>query len=136
MKALKIIGILAVVYVGIVVVFESWLGYSQGQGSTSVLITTTDADGQAHTRVVRGLPSNGMFYVAANHWPRAWYHQALKNPDVVVTADGVGVPYTAVPASEAESARVASEYPHGFTFRFLTGFPPRYFLRLDPKTRS
>ena len=37
------------------------------------------------------------FFVAANHWPRAWYKQALENPSVQVTVDGGKRTYLAVP---------------------------------------
>ena len=133
MKALKIIAIVAVVYVGIVVVFESLLGYFQPQSGTTLLITTKDDAGNPHKRVVARLVSNDALYVAANHWPRAWYHQALQDPHVLVTTDGVDVPYLAVPATDAEHERVNSENRHGIVFLFLTGFPPRHFLRLDPQ---
>ena len=133
MKALKILAILAIVYVGIVVVFESLLGYFQPKGGTTLTITTTDDDGQAHQRVLAKLVSDGAIYVSANHWPRAWYHQALEHPDVLVTADAADVAYTAVTPGDAEAERVESENRHGIVFRLLTGFPPRYFLRLDPK---
>ena len=45
MKALKIVGIVLLVYVGIVVVFESLLGYFQPGGDYTMVITTTSADG-------------------------------------------------------------------------------------------
>jgi hypothetical protein len=32
-----------------------------------------------------------------------------------------------------EHDRVEREHKHGLGFRILTGFPPRYFLRLDPR---
>ena len=134
MRALKIIAIVAVVYVGIVVVFESLLGHFQPQYATTLQITTKDDAGQPHKRIVARLVSNGALYVAANHWPRAWYHQALKDPHVLVTTDGVDVPYLAVPVTAEEHERVNSENRHGIGFLFLTGFPPREFLRLDPQT--
>ena len=136
MKVLKIIAIVVVVYVGIVVVFESMLGYFQPQSGTTLLITTKDDAGTAHKRVVARLVSNGALYVAANHWPRAWYRQALKDPHVLVTTDGVDVPYLAVPVTDAEHERVNSENRHGIMFLFLTGFPPRHFLRLDPQVSA
>ena len=134
MKALKIIAIVLVVYVTIVAGFESLLGYFQPQAGTTLVITTTDANGKPHERVVAKLVSNGSLYVAANHWPRAWYHQALANPNVVVTTNGQPLAYLAVPVSAEEHERVNSENSHGILFRILTGFPPRYFLRLDPQT--
>ena len=79
------------------------------------------------------LDNNGQIYVAANHWPRAWYNQALENPNVQVTLDGEQGAYLAVPASAEEHERVEGENRHGMVFRILTGFPPRYFVRLDPQ---
>jgi len=132
-KAVKIIGILLLVYVGIVVLFESLLGYFQPAGDYTMVITTTNQDGESNPRVLAKLESAGQLYAAANHWPRTWYHQALENPDVQVTIAGETTDYTAVPVSGAEHERVDSEHALGPVFRVLTGFPPRYFVRLDPK---
>jgi hypothetical protein len=133
MKVWKVVAILVLVYVAIVATFESLIGYLQPAGGSTVVITTFDADGSPHERVVSGLTSNGQLYVAANHWPRAWYRRALERPEVQVTADGAKRDYRAVCVTGAERDRVESEYPHGMVFLFLTGFPPRHFLRLDPR---
>jgi hypothetical protein len=133
MKALKILAALLLVYVAIVVGFETWLGYSQPTGQRTLVITTTDAQGNTHDRVVSRLEQNGSLYVAANHWPRAWYRAALQNPHVQVTLDGVQGNYLAVPVTDAEHDRLEAEFGHGLQFRILTGFPPRYFVRLDPQ---
>ncbi len=133
MKAAKLIAISFLVYVGIVVTFESSIGYFQPAGETTLVITTTAEDGTPHDRVLSRLESNGQLYVAANHWPRAWYNRALKNPKVQVTLEGEKEDYLAVPVSEEEHDRVNSENSHGVMFRILTGFPPRYFVRLDPR---
>ncbi len=133
MKVAKLIAILFLVYVGIVVVFESLIGYFQPANPNSIVITTTDEDGNTNDRVVSRLESNGQFYVAANHWPRAWYNQALENPQVQVTMDGEKAAYLAVPVTDEEHDRVNGENRHGIVFRILTGFPPRYFVRLDPR---
>ena len=79
------------------------------------------------------LESDGHVYVAANHWPRAWYRRALQNPEVQATIDDQKRDYRAVAVSGAEHDRVESEHKHGLGFRILTGFPPRYFVRLDPR---
>ena len=71
-------------------------------------------------------------YVAANHWPRAWYRRALDNPAVQVSLDGETTAYRAVPVSGEEHDRVDGENSLPLLFRIVTGFPPRYFLRLDP----
>jgi len=139
MKVFRGIAIALLVYVGIVAAFESMVGTLQPQtpGSTLVLTTLGD-DGTAHDRVVSKLESGGQLYVAANHWPRAWYHRLLENPQVRVTLDGVAGDYQAVPVDSAseEHARVAAEHAVPGWFRFVTGFAPRYFIRLEPSAAT
>jgi len=133
MKALKIVGIVVLLYVGLVVGFESLLGYFQPSGDTTLVITTFDPDGTSQPRVVSQIDSDGQLYVAANHWPRAWYQRALENPNVRVAIGGQTRDHVAVPVTGVEHERVAAARPLGPIFRVLTGFPPRYFLRLDPR---
>jgi hypothetical protein len=133
MKALKIVGIATLAYVGIIVAFESSLGYFQPRAGSTLVITTFDEEGTPHDRVVSRLESNGQLYVAANHWPRAWYHRALENPEVQVTVDGETRDYRAVPVTGGEHDRVDADNSLGVIFRILTGFPPRYFVRLEPR---
>jgi len=132
-RAVKIVSIVILVYVGIVVTFESLLGLFQPAAQSTLIITTMDADGTAHDRVVARLESNGQLYVARNHWPRAWYSRTLEHPNVRVTMDGRTGDYLAVPASAEEHRRVDNDHRLGAVFRILTGFPPRYFFRLDPR---
>ncbi len=137
MKILKIIGILVAVYVGIVVLFESLIGYFQPTYATTLTITTTDASGNVKDRVLAGIESDDKLYVAANHWPRAWYRAVHDNPQVQVTRDGVTGDYLAVDVTPAEHDKLNNEVqPLPFLVRFLTGFPPRYFVRLDPRVPS
>ena len=133
MKALKIAAIVLLVYVGIVAAFESLIGTLQPHQARRSSSPPSTPTGSAHDRVVSRLESDGKLYVAANHWPRAWYRRALANPEVKVTLDGAKADYRAVPVTGAEHDRVESENRHGLFFRFLTGFPPRYFVRLDPR---
>jgi hypothetical protein len=133
MKALKIAAIVVLVYVGIVVAFESLIGYFQPTAGSTLVITTFDGDGTPHDRVVSRLESEGQLYVAANHWPRAWYNRALEHPDVQLTLDGEKGDYRAVPITGAEHDRVDSENSLGVVFRILTGFPARYFVRMDAR---
>ena len=133
MKAIKTIAIMLLVYIGIVAAFESLLGYFQPTNESTLVITTTDADGTTNDRVLARLESNGQLYVAANHWPRAWYNQALESPNVQVALDGEKGAYLAVPVTLEEHDRVNGENSLGLGFRILTGFPPRYFVRLDPR---
>jgi len=133
MKALKIIATVVLVYVGIVAAFEASIGYFQPAPGSTLVITTFDGDGTPHDRVVSRLESDGKLYVAANHWPRAWYRRGLANPEVRVTVDGAKTDYRAVPVTGTEHDRVEADHPLGVVFRILTGFPPRYFLRLEPR---
>lgn len=132
MKAVKTLAVLLLVYVAIVAIFESLLGYFQPQAEDTVVITTFDADGTGHSRVLSGLDSGERFYVAVNHWPRAWYRRALENPKVQITRNGETSDLTAVLVSGEEHDRVRMEHPIPVGIRALMGFAPRRFLRLDP----
>ena len=83
-KPLKIVIILLVSYALLVVLFESSLGYFQPESASTLQIATAGADGAVNQRIVARLESTGQLYVAANHWPRAWYREALANPAVQV----------------------------------------------------
>lgn len=136
MRILKIAVIFALVYAGAVVLFESFIGVLQPANESTLVITTFEPDGSARDRVVARLGSDGKLYVAANHWPRAWYERALAHPDVQATIDGAKGDYRAVPVGGAEHDRVDGENSLPFLFRVVTGFPPRYFLRLDPRVAA
>ncbi len=133
MKPVKIAAIVILVYVGIVVAFESMIGIFQPAGGSTLVITTIEDGGAAHDRVVSRLAVDGKLYVAANHWPRAWYRRALANPAVRVLNEGQQGEFTAAAVTGEEHDKVNGEHPLPVVFRVLTGFPPRYFLRLDPK---
>ena len=137
MKILKILGILLAVYIGIVVLFESLIGYFQPTDESTLVITTTDADGQQNDRVLSTIESDGNLYVAVNHWPRAWYRAAQANPDVEVTRGGETGDYVAVAVTPEEHDKLDNVVrPLPLLVRFLTGFPPRYFVRLEPREPS
>jgi hypothetical protein len=133
MKAIKILVFIVLAYVGVVVAFESLLGYFQPASASTMVIATTGGDGARSDRVLAQAPHDDKLYAAANHWPRAWYREALANPQVQVTIDGITADYTAVPVEGAEHDAVNASRPLGTGFRILTGFPPRYFVRLDPR---
>ncbi len=131
-KPLKIALLVLLSYVLLVVIFESSLGYFQPENDSTLQITTTGSDGSRSPRVVARLDSGGQLYVAANHWPRAWYREALANPVVQIESNTERGMYIAVPVSAAEHDAVDADNSLGLLFRILTGFPPRYFLRLEP----
>ena len=130
MRAAKIGGVVVAVYVVLVIVFESLLGYYQPEQPGGTM-TITVADGNARV-VARLTDDGGNLYVAANHWPRGWYRTALANPAVDVTFDGETRPYRAVLLEGDEYDRVNEANSLGFVFKLLTGFPPREIMRLDP----
>lgn len=143
MKIVRNLGIAILAYVAVVVLFEAYLGIVQPQFkqdevegmNATIVITTADADGGTEDRVVVPMESDGYLYVSSNHWPRSWYNRALENPEVQVTKDGETNDYTAVPieSSSAEYDRLQQEHPHPAWFRFMTGYPPRRFLRLEER---
>lgn len=133
MKAIKRIVIVLVIYVGIVAAFESMIGMFQPENEGTLVLTTYEPDGTQHDRVLSRVEGNGKLYVSVNHWPRAWYHRAIANPEVRVTLDGETQNYTAVEVHGAEYDELAAENQHPAVFRILTGFPPRHFVRLDPR---
>ena len=125
-------GIALLGYVGLVVVFETLLGVLQPETGDTIVITTTDADGVSTDRVLGRDFAGGRHYASANHWPRAWYNNALENPRVQVTMDGTTADYIAVPVDDEEHERVAAEIGNGILFKIVVGFAPQRFLRLDP----
>jgi hypothetical protein len=102
-------------------------------GGPTIVITTTDAEGRSYDRVVSPIDRDGQLFVAANHWPRAWYRRALANPDVRVTRDGETTDYRAVPVSEEERERLLDDSGFPMVAYLFTGFAPRQFLRLEPR---
>jgi len=132
MKALKVFVVVLVVYVFIVVAFESLLGYFQPAAGATMVITTFEQDGTSHQRVVARLETGEQLYVAVNHWPRAWYRRIQRNPAVQITFEGRSGDYRAVKLAGAHYDRVNSEHGLPFVFRLLTGFPRRHLFRLEP----
>lgn len=133
-KPAKIVLGILIGYVGLIVAFESMIGILQPEQGQVLKISTTGNDGVANDRVLAWLDDDGTVVVSANHWPRAWYKEAIANPQVQVTIEGQRDDYLAVPIDDdAERERLDTKFAHPFMFRFITGFPPRLFLRLDPK---
>ena len=131
-RVAKTLGVGLLAYVALVVVFETLLGVLQPDTGDTIVITTTDSDGVSSDRVLGRDFAGGKHYASANHWPRAWYNNALANPRVRVTMDGSTADYIAVPVDDEEHERVAEEIGNGIVFKIMVGFAPQRFLRLDP----
>jgi hypothetical protein len=130
-KTAKTITIFAAAYISLVVLFESSLGLFQPELGNTIIITTIDKQGQSHDRVVSRFESGGEFFIAANHWPRAWFRRVLQNPKLIALIDGESASYQAMLLEGEDHDQLALEYDPGLAFRFLTGFPPRYFIQLE-----
>ena len=103
MKLLKIVLITIGIYAGLVVIFESLLGYFQPQSQTTLMIITDDGEGRENNRVLQQLSSEGNIYVAANHWPRAWYHDVLDRPNVKATINDETANYLVTKVSKTRA---------------------------------
>ena len=128
----KVLLIVVLVYVGFVALMEALVGYIQPNMDGGVRLTTTDAEGRTSERMLAGARLEGKLYIASNHWLRGWYRRALAEPSVLADVDGVQAAYSAVPIEGEERARVSDAYRMGFVLRFICGFAPSKFLRLDP----
>ncbi len=136
MQIAKVLLIVVLVYVGFVALMEALIGYIQPHMDGGVRLTTTDAEGRTSERMLAGARFEGKLYIASNHWLRGWYHQALAEPSVLADVDGVQAAYSAVPIEGEERARVSDAYRMGFVLRFICGFAPSKFLRLDKTPKS
>ena len=126
----KIVIGIAVLYVLVVVGFESMLGYTQPENQGTLVITTFD-DGEPHDRVVSRIHIDDELYVAVNHWPRLWYWQLLDEPVVRIRYGDTDDLFRAVPVEGDQAIqRVDDARPLSLQFRILTGFPPRHFVQL------
>ena len=131
-KGVKVILVLLVVYAGVVAAFESLLGYFQPENQATLVITTFDAAGVGADRVLVRIEHEEQLYVAVNHWPRGWFHRLLDNDQVRVRLDGTDQRYRATQLTPDEAKVIDAVRPLSLGFRVLTGFPPRYFVRLTP----
>ena len=150
MKVFKWLGVLGLVYIVLVFLFETVLlgynqpsfedeggcsGFGQDCGIPMIVITTTDDKGQSSDRMLARFNStDGKIYVSAHHWPRSWYKEAIKNPNVKATIDGEVKDYVAVPVEEGDEFEMVDRgFPLRLPVKIMMGFPPkRQILRLDP----
>ena len=131
-KTVKYIGTTLVIYVGVVVLFESLIGYFQPQNDATLTLTVNASESEPHVRVLSRIEHKGNLYVAVNHWPRAWFRVLKQNPEVhVAFADQDFAATARVVTDPAEIMSIETDRPLTWWFKLLTGFPPRYFVRLE-----
>ena len=137
MRPLRWVGYLFFGYIVLVFLFETvFLGIFQPtlESSTikNLVITTTDDFGKVSPRKLAFIRQGSDLYVSAHHWPRGWFEEAMRTPEVEVEIDGVTGSYVAVRVLGEEFASVEKIFPLPFAIRFLMGFPPeRDIMRLD-----
>lgn len=132
MNFLNVVAFVVVGYLGFVVLAEILIGFIQPDMDGVVVLVTTDAQGQKVHRKLAGFEHNKALYISSNHWLRGWYYRTLDRPTVDVTHKGVTRRYKAVQVEGAERKSLSKAYKMGFVLRFICGFAPSRFLRLDP----
>ena len=154
MKVLKIAGLVGLVYLSFVLIFETVvLGIYQPSledpdgcaieegrktlrtdcGIPMIKITTFDNKGESSDRMLARFRTDGKLYISAHHWTRGWYKAALKNPNVRAEISGQLQDYLAVPIEGEEFRKVSVENPIPTRMWVMMGMPPkRQILRLDP----
>ncbi|MEM8501211.1 MAG: hypothetical protein AAF542_24565 [Pseudomonadota bacterium] len=131
-RTTKYLGITLVVYVGVVILFESLIGYFQPQNQATLALTVFESNNQPHVRVLSRIEHQDSLYVAVNHWPRAWFHALQENPSVrVAFADQDFAATARVVNDPSEITSIETDRPLTWWFKLLTGYPPRYFVRLE-----
>ena len=133
MKIAKVAAIMLAVYIGIIAAAGAYVAYFQPNMPGVLVLTTVDTEGKVYDRLLGRFEVDGAYYLTANSWPRRWYNYAITEPNVEVTVDGKRIPFTAVRVEGAEHQRLVEEYPMPLWMRILAGFPPRRFLRLEPR---
>lgn len=132
MKFLKVVAVTLGVYVGMVVLFESLIGYFQPENAATLSLTVYEESDKPHTRVLSRIEHSDNIYVAVNHWPRSWFRTLQGNPKFRVAFGETDFSGMAVVVDDAEEiAAIEADRPLPLWFKFLTGFPPRYFVRLE-----
>jgi hypothetical protein len=119
-------------YVVLVLLAELFIWRVQPTMDGGVTIVVTLDDGTRIVRNLFGFEHDGRLYISSNHWFRRWYAAALENPEIEVTREGITRPFTAVDVDGEEYDRLSSHYKMGAVLRFICGFAPSKFLRLDP----
>ena len=120
-------------YVALVVSLESFVGLVQFEARKSLEIITRNEDDEDRSRMVFRFEHDGRIYASAHHWPRRWYEDAVAQGRIDAVIDGTRATYRSVAIEDPrEFERLEAAFPLPLVFRFLTGLPPRSFLRLDP----
>ena len=119
-------------YVAFVLMAESLIWNLQPDMDGGVTIYVTDADGNPVERNLTGFEYDNRLYVSFNHWLRHWYNLAIENPEVDVTQDGVRGSFKVIVVAGDEQTSLSRAYKMGFILRYICGFTPSKFLRLDP----
>ncbi len=120
-------------YLVLVVGLQIFVGVVQFEARHGLTITTIDDAGDPRERELGRYELDGRVYVSAHDWPRTWYREARARPRVTATIERMRGELRAVPVVDVDRIEgLETAFPLPLWFRFVTGFAPRAFLRLDP----
>ena len=121
-----------IVYVVLLLLLEATISKAQPDMANGVTLFVNHGD-EVVSRKLYGFAYDNRLYISSNHWFRQWYYAVLKHPKINVEHDGEIKRYNVVPIEGDERTQIARMYKMGFVLRFMCGFAPRRFLRLDPQ---
>lgn len=139
------------IYVLIGLAFDGWIGYTQPQSDTTLVLQTMDTDGKWIDTVLSTRidtkdttnPQDDELWVESGHWFRGWYQRLEHNPKVYVVRNHSNQrskrsAYTAVPVNTNEAVERMTELMGkgaGYEYwivRTLLLYAPIKPVRLDP----
>jgi hypothetical protein len=91
--------------VGIILLFESSIGYSRSQGPNTLLLSVKDNSDEARDQFLSAFELNGQLYFSVNHWPRQWYERVLDKPEGTLTYRGESTNTAVVPIAAGSELR-------------------------------
>ena len=139
MKPLRILAILALVYVALGLVADGAISYFQPQTEGTAVLRTFDAEGGAQDAVLSLFDDDGQLWVVSGRWFRGWYHRVRANSDVELVRQGKAAPFRAVPIDTPEAVeRVVRLMGKGTSAGYWIGrvlllWAPIKPVRLDPR---
>ena len=114
-RLIQVIAVLFGIYVLIGLSFDAFVGYTQPQDDSNLVIQTQAEDGEwidtvlttRHETKDTVTRADDELWVESGHWFRGWYRRLQKSPKVYVKMSGQEErqPYTAVPVDTDEAIK-------------------------------
>lgn len=140
MKFVRVVLIALGIYVLVGTGLAGALAWFQpDRGAHTIVLTTLDADGQAHDTKLRVRDVDGQLWLVSGQWFRGWFKRAVAHPEVSVSHDGVVTTYLALAVDSKERLdevmredRESAGAVAAVLARAMLLFAPAKLLRLDP----